>query len=123
MQQLSTTTSNNLTKNVPILIQPEDWMQPGIGSEGHVALVPILIQPEDWMQRDFSHNNIISAKFQSSSSPKTGCNSDRVKPADTNKSNDDHRDPIIPYLHRQIDITQKIAQSLMDKAIANLPGK
>jgi hypothetical protein len=38
---------------VPILIQPEDWMQQWLRSGGigdGLRSVPILIQPEDWMQ-------------------------------------------------------------------------
>ena len=42
-----------LTPIVPILIQPEDWMQLAEAIADAITgstVVPILIQPEDWMQ-------------------------------------------------------------------------
>jgi hypothetical protein len=61
-------------------------------------------------------------EFQSSSSPKAGCNRGHFKHADTNKFNNNLRDPIIPHICREIYTTEKIAQTSTDKAIAKPPG-
>jgi hypothetical protein len=42
--------------------------------------------------------------FQSSSSPKAGCNGVHLKPADINRFNKVFRDPIIPHIFRHINI-------------------
>ena len=93
----------------------------------HTVPVPILIQPEDWMQFCFEQlaqfrrrSNPHPARrldaiadqyqhqppelFQSSSSPKTGCNRGDFKPADINKFNNNLRDPIIPHIFSEIHI-------------------
>jgi hypothetical protein len=74
-------------------------------------LVPILIQPESRMQLT-ALQQIDILRFQSSSSPKAGCNSGDFKPADTNKFNNDFRDPIIPHPFRQIHILDKNSLNL-----------
>jgi hypothetical protein len=43
---------------------------------------------------------VCSQVFQSSSSPKAGCNGGHLKPADINRFNKALRDPIIPHILR-----------------------
>ena len=121
---LSRNISESRSTGVPILIQPEDWMQWDVPDVPDVPrAVPILIQPEDWMQ--FKQSQKLRSNhwlFQSSSSPKTGCNSGHFKHADINKLENNFRDPIIPHILREIYIIEKIAQTVMHQQIANLPG-
>ena len=61
--------------DVSILIQPEGRMQPAAGSRARPEkVVSILIQPEGRMQPTPSRRSAASSRFQSSSSPKAGCN-------------------------------------------------
>jgi hypothetical protein len=50
------------------------------------------------MQRYCGDGLGIDWAFQSSSSPKTGCNGGDLKPADINEFNNNRRDPIIPRI-------------------------
>ncbi|TLD42187.1 MAG: hypothetical protein JETT_1585 [Candidatus Jettenia ecosi] len=59
---------------VSILIQSEDWMLLDCGGcTTGLPPVSILIQSEDWMLRYATTRRNPCIKFQSSSSPKTGC--------------------------------------------------
>ena len=77
---------NAIEHQVSILTQPEGWVQPTTRQVASaIPGVSILTQPEGWVQPTTANTMGFRPVFQSSPSPKAGCNFPLIDNLDCNK--------------------------------------